>query len=114
MIPVGSVVSMAVLFRAVKQHRAMMEGTEQRQAASMAAGQANMAQEQASREQNLQRMREQTKAQLGMSVGMNPMMMGGDSSTAAYISQSAQRQMSPEGGRMLLTGKKVDLGLGMV
>lgn len=110
MIPVGSVVSMAVLFRAVKQqHKAMTAGTEQQQAASMAAGQANMAQEQASREANLQRMREQTKAQLGMSVGMNPMMMGGDSSTAAYITQAAQREQSHPAG-LLKPGK---LGLGM-
>jgi len=110
MIPVGSVVSMAVLFRAVKQHRAMAADVEQRQASSMAAGQANMEQEQASREANLQRMREQTKAQLGMSIGMNPMMMGGDSSTAAYITQAAQQEQSHPAG-LLKPGK---LGLGMV
>ena len=110
MIPMGSVVSMAVLFRAVKQHKSMVAGEQQQQAASMAAGQANMMQEQASRQDNLQRMREQTKAQLGMSIGMNPMMMGGDSSTAAYISQAAQREQSHPAG-LLKPGK---LGLGMV
>jgi hypothetical protein len=118
MIGPGSVVSMAVLFREVKRHQAMVKSMEQQQAASMAAGQMNQAQEEASRRANLQRMREQTKAQLGLSMGMSPAMMGGgmgaeDPTTAAYISRGAQMQLSHPAG-LLKPGKDELLGLGMV
>lgn len=113
MIPTGAVISMAVLFREVKRHRAMVRSMEEQQAASMATGQMNQLQEAASRKQNLQRMRDQTKTQLALSMGVSPVMMG--DSSEAYVAQSAAAQQPGSMGVSLFSGKKTpEMGLGMV
>jgi hypothetical protein len=94
MIPVSSIISMTALFQAVKHHRAI----QQRNMAAVAEGGLNAVREQASRESNLARMRQQTKTRMALSMGVSPMMMGGetgaaDPTMASYITQSAQRQM---------------------
>lgn len=87
-----SVISMAALFRNVKKRRVL----QQREEAALGAGAAGMGLEVAARHRNIQRMRDQTKAQLGLSMGVSPVLMGGgtyaeDPNVAAYIRQAASR-----------------------
>lgn len=94
--PPSNVVSMAVLFQVVKRQRTAQMQAAQRAEASISAGEAEFAREQAAREANLDRMRQQTKSQLAVGMGMSPVLMGGglgpaDPTTAAFISQSARK-----------------------
>jgi len=90
----GNVVTMAILFGAVKRQVQAQRMMEQKNLAAQMAGERAFIQENAAREQNLDRMRQQTKAQLALSMGMSPVMMGGgigagDATVAAHIAQSA-------------------------
>ena len=97
--PMGpsNVVSMAILFGAVKRKVQAQQAMEQSAMASRAEGQRASVQEHSARERNLDRMRQQTKSQLALSMGVDPFMMSGstgpgDPTTAAYITRAASSQ----------------------
>ena len=101
----SGVVSMAILFGAVKKQVEAQKLMEQRAFAAREEGERSYAREGVAREQNLDRMRQQTKSQLALSMGVDPFAMS-SGSTSAYIARSAASQNpGPLGGRM---------GLGMV
>jgi len=90
-----NVVTMAVLFGAVKKQVQARKMMEQRNLAAQMEGERAFVRENVAREQNLDRMRQQTKSQLALSMGMSPVLMGGgsgagDPTVAAHIAQSAR------------------------
>lgn len=97
----SSIISMATLFQVVKRTMAQQQLREQHAAASRAAGAVEEERERASRQENLDRMRQQTKSQLALSMGVSPVMMGGgtgagDPTTAAFITQAATKPPAPD------------------
>ena len=88
----SNVVSMAILFGAVKRQVQAAKLMEQRTTASLMEGGRVDEMEHRARSQNLDRMRQQTKSQLALSMGMSPVLMGGglgtDPTTAAHITQA--------------------------
>lgn len=103
------VIPMAVLFQMVKRQQRAKEQYQQHEQASAMSGQQAYAEEQGARQRNLDSMRQQTKQQLAMSMGMNPMMMG---DPAAHIARSAQRTAAP-GDSVFFKPEKMH-GLGMI
>ena len=108
----SSILSMNILFKAVKYNRMKQALRQQRMAASVAAARPAAAREAQARQATLSRMRASTGAHLGatlMQKGVPPELlmgmgrgagggMGPDPARAAYISQAAQRT---GGGRWL-------------